>query len=169
MSVETLISLEEYLHTSYSPDVEYLDGVLVERNVGDHPHALLQTALAAYLHNRRKQWNIQACTELRIRIRGKRYRIPDVCVYTLPAPTERVPSRMPFLWIEILSPEDKILDIWSKASELIEAGVPNIWIINPNTLESQLRTSAGVSDVPDKTLRLPDSPIVIPLLDVMAE
>jgi hypothetical protein len=37
MSVAKMISLEEYLHTSYSPDREYRDGVLVERNVGDKP------------------------------------------------------------------------------------------------------------------------------------
>jgi len=169
MSVETLISLEEYLHTSYSPDKEYRDGVLLERNVGDNAHALLQGALLAYLHRRRKQWNIQVYPELRIRTQEKRYRIPDVCVYLLPAPEERYPSRMPVLWIEILSQDDKILDVWSKANELIEIGAPNVWIINPNTLDSELRTSAGVNNVPDRTLRLPDSPIVIPLLDVMAE
>jgi Uma2 family endonuclease len=169
MGVETLISLEEYLHTSYSPDREYREGVLVERNGGDHPHSVLQTALGAYLHRRRREWNIEVCTELRIRTQEKRYRIPDVCVYTLPAPEERFPSRAPLLWIEILSQDDKIMDVWKKASELIDAGVPNVWIINPNTLESELRTSAGISDLPDRTLRLPDSPIVIPLLDVMAE
>jgi len=54
-------------------------------------------------------------------------------------------------------------------SYLIEAGVPNVWIINPNTIESELQTAAGLSEVPDKTLRLPGSPIVIPLLDVIAE
>jgi Uma2 family endonuclease len=111
----------------------------------------------------------RSLTELRIKTREKRYRIPDVCVYTLPAPEERFPSRMPVLWIEILSLDDKIVDVWSKASDLIEVGVPNIWIVNPTTLESELRTPAGLSGVPDKTLRLQDSPIVIPLLDVMAE
>jgi len=30
----TQVSLEEYLHTSYEPDMEYVDGVLVGRNVG---------------------------------------------------------------------------------------------------------------------------------------
>jgi hypothetical protein len=29
-----LVALEEYLNTSYSPDREYVDGVVVERNVG---------------------------------------------------------------------------------------------------------------------------------------
>jgi hypothetical protein len=36
-------------------------------------------------------------------------------------------------------------------------------------LESELRTAAGVQLVVDKTLRIPDSPIVIPLLDVMEQ
>ncbi len=42
MAVETLIPVEEYLRTSYSPDVEYVDGALVERNVGDWLHSLVQ-------------------------------------------------------------------------------------------------------------------------------
>jgi hypothetical protein len=36
-------------------------------------------------------------------------------------------------------------------------------------LESELRTSAGICGLPEKTLRLPDSPIVIPLRDVIDE
>src|SRR5579859_4154183 len=39
MSAATPIPLEEYLHTSYSPDREYRDGVLIERNVGENPHS----------------------------------------------------------------------------------------------------------------------------------
>jgi hypothetical protein len=35
----SLVSLEEYLRTSYDPDMEFVDGVLVERNVGDWLHA----------------------------------------------------------------------------------------------------------------------------------
>ena len=60
-----------------------------------------------------------------------------------------------------------MIDVWDRAAELVENGVPYVWIINPNTLNSELRTSAGIDPVADKTLRLPDSPIVIPLLDVM--
>ena len=164
-----MISEQEYLETSYSPDREYRDGVLVERNVGDVAHSFLQAMLVTYMNRRRKQRNIQAYTELRIRVREKWYPLPDVCVYTLPAPDERYPSRLPLLWIEILSEDDRIIDVWNKAAELVENGVRYVWIINPNTLESELRTSAGISPVPDKTLRLPDSPIVIPLIDVLSE
>jgi hypothetical protein len=69
MSVQALVSIEEYLNTSYSPDREYRNGVLVERNLGSKAHSLLQAALAQYFRNRRKQWNIQVYTELRINVR----------------------------------------------------------------------------------------------------
>jgi Uma2 family endonuclease len=170
MNVSTLLSVEEYLSTSYSPDKEFRDGVLVERNVGDNAHAELQALLTAYLVNRRTKWGIRVYTELRVRVREKWYPLPDVCVYTLPAPEERYPTRSPLLWIEILSHDDKIMDVWNKAKELVENGVPYVWIIDPNTLESQLMTaSGGPNQVPDRTLRLPDSSVVIPLLEVMEE
>lgn len=170
MGAQTLISLKEYLNTSYSPDREYRDGVLMERNVGTWAHSLLQTALASYFRRRRKEWKIEVVTELRIRIRKDWYPIPDVCVYTLPAPEEEVPTRPPLLWIEILSPDDRMPDVWRKANELLANGVPYVWIIDPETLESELRTPGGIRiDVPEKTLRLPDSPIVIPLQQVMEE
>jgi Uma2 family endonuclease len=169
MGAQTLISLEEYLSTSYSPDREYRDGVVLERNLGTKSHSLLQIALGAYFRRRRKQWRIEAFTELRIRVRKNWYPIPDVCVYTLPAPEEEVPSRPPLLWIEILSPDDRMTDVWRKADELLANGVPNVWIIDPETLESELRTPSGIKDVPDKTLRLEGSPVVIPLLEVIEE
>ena len=42
MGGETLISVEEYLATSYEPDMEYVDGVLEERNAGDWLHSAVQ-------------------------------------------------------------------------------------------------------------------------------
>jgi len=169
MGAQTLISLEEYLTTSYSPDREYRDGVVLERNVGTRSHSFLQTALGAYFHRRRREWRIEAFTELRIRIRKDWYPIPDVCVYQEPVPKEEALSRPPVLWIEILSPDDRMTDVWRKADELIANGVPYVWIIDPETLESELRTPSGVQSVPDKTLRVEGSPIVIPLREVIEE
>ena len=169
MSAGTLISLEDYLNTSYSPDAEYRDGVLMERNVGEKIHAELQGALTAYLRRRRRQWNIEVYPELRVRVRADWYPIPDVCVYPAAGFEGRYPSVPPLLWIEILSRDDRMVDVWAKADELIANGVPYVWIIDPNTLESELRTAQGVQSVTNKTLRLPDSPIVIPLLEVVEE
>src|SRR5207247_8943896 len=78
MSVETLISVEEYLSTSYDPDVEYVDGVLVERKVGDWLHSLIQRNMIVALS--RKYPSVYAVPELRSQTRSTRYRLPDVCV-----------------------------------------------------------------------------------------
>ena len=34
MSTATLVSVEEYLSATYRPDCDFVDGVLIERNVG---------------------------------------------------------------------------------------------------------------------------------------
>jgi len=34
-----MVSLDEYLNTSYEPEVEYVDGELVERNIGEWQHS----------------------------------------------------------------------------------------------------------------------------------
>jgi Uma2 family endonuclease len=167
MSVETLLSVEDYLNTSYSPDMEYRDGVLVERNVGEEAHAWLQGLLIIYIGARRKEWRVRMYPELRVKVRERWFPIPDVCIYPEPKFEGRYPIQPPLHWIEILSPDDRMIDVWNKADELVSCGVPYVWIINPHTLESELRTAAGVMSVPDKTLRLPNSPIVIPLLEVV--
>jgi len=170
MNVGTLIPVGDYLKTSYSPDREYRDGQVMERNVGDNAHALLQIALGAYSRRRRKEWQVEVYTELRIRARADWYPIPDVCLYPLPAPTERFPSTMPLLWVEILSEDDRMIEVWQKAADLVACGALYVWIINPHTIESQLLTpSGGLNQVPGKTLQIPGTPMVIPLVDVMQE
>lgn len=169
MDVQTLVPIEEYLNTSYSSDREYKDGVLVERSLPTQAHSWLQTQLGSYLNRRRKQWNIRAYTGLTIKVRENWYPIPDVCVYTLPESEERYPSVPPLLWIEILSPSDSMVDAWDRANELVRCGVPNVWFVNPETLESELHTASGVTRIKDKTLAIPETPIVIPLVDVLEE
>jgi Uma2 family endonuclease len=163
------VRLDEYLRTPYSPDREYRDGVVLERNVGDKEHSRLQARLAQYLGRRRKQWNIEVYTELRVRVRENWYPLADVCIYSLPDFDERYPSRPPLLWIEILSEDDVAKDVWRKASDLLRCGVPAIWIIDPATLESELRTADGIHQVKDKILHVPNSAIEISLVDAMEE
>lgn len=167
MATQVLIPLEEYLSTSYSPDREYRDGVLVERNVGDRAHSRLQFLLSHYIAGRETEWKVVAYTELHIKVRADWYPLPDICVYSQPDPQERYPERPPLLWIEILSEDDKMVDVWAKAAELIKNGVPYVWIIDPHTLRSELWTISGAATVEDFVLRLPNTTIVIPLLEVM--
>ncbi len=68
MPVAVAISVEEYLGTTYRPDRDYIDGEVLERNVGEVDHSFLQTALAAYLWNRRGPWGITPLTEVRVQV-----------------------------------------------------------------------------------------------------
>lgn len=75
-----LISVEEYLATSHSPDCDYVDGRVEERNFGEWDHATLQTSIAVFFHARRKEWGINVVVEQRVQVSPTRFRIPDVCV-----------------------------------------------------------------------------------------
>ena len=54
MATGEFVSVREYLSTSYRPDCDYVDGVVVERNLGEYDHARLQGEVMVYLHVRRK-------------------------------------------------------------------------------------------------------------------
>src|SRR5438128_9030236 len=125
MSVETLISVEEYLSTSYDPDVEYVDGVLVERNVGALLHSLVQKNIIVSLS--RKYPGVHALPELRSQTRATRYRLPDVCVL-LELPKTQYLLDAAFLAIEILSEDDRMTRVIEKLEEYDRKGVPNIWL-----------------------------------------
>ena len=42
MKAEALVPVEEYLRTSYDPDCDYVDGEVVERNLGERDHSSAQ-------------------------------------------------------------------------------------------------------------------------------
>src|SRR5689334_10080658 len=102
-----LISVEEYLATSFRPDCDYVDGHVEERNLGEFDHSRLQTALAIYFGSRQKQLGITVVVEQRVQVKPTRFRIPDVCV-VLGETKEQIFRTPPFLCIEILSKDDRL-------------------------------------------------------------
>ncbi len=163
MATGILVSEEEYLHTAYEPDCEFEDGVLIERNVGTYDHAELQLILGAYFLRRRKAWNLQVVTDVRIRLRSGRYLLPDLCVIQGNKPDQQVLETPPFIWIEILSPEDRPLRVRRKIQEILDFGTPYVWVIDPKTLESDLHTPGNCTALEDGVLRIPETEIVVPL------
>jgi len=163
MGATAIVSEELYLRTSYEPDRENADGVLIERNAGERDHSWLQAALAAYFFRRRKVWNIEVFTEQRHLTRPDRYMIPDVCVIRSPRPAEKVFDKPPLVWIEILSPEDRPIRVNEKIRELLEFGAGSIWIIDPETLEAEIHTLTRRIRVEDGILRVEGTPIEVPL------
>lgn len=70
MATAATVPLSEYLETSYRPDCDYLEGELLERNVGEWDHSRLQALLTGFLLSREKQWGIQVVTEQRIQVKA---------------------------------------------------------------------------------------------------
>ena len=163
MRTAAFVSEEEYPSTSYGPDCEYEDGVLIERNGGEQDHSWLQLALGAWFFRRRKVWNIQVYTEQRVRIRKGKYMVPDICVLLGPRPSEKIFTSPPLIWIEILSPEDRPIRVNEKVRQVLEFGVPNVWVIDPETLECEIHTQNGSGKIEDGVLRVDGTPIEVPL------
>lgn len=58
MASTTQISVREYLNTSYRPDCDYIDGEVLERNLGEIDHSLLQSLTFATFWNKRQEWSV---------------------------------------------------------------------------------------------------------------
>ena len=129
MGIGTLLSVEEYLNTSYDPDVEYLDGVLVERIVGDEDHSNVQSNIIFWLRSKYK--NIKVYPEFRSRLTPTRFRLPDVCVSLTKPSSKRALLEPAFLAIEILSEDDRMTRVIEQLEEFEANGTPHIWVFDP--------------------------------------
>jgi Uma2 family endonuclease len=139
MATSTQISMLEYLHTNYRPDREYVDGELVERNVGKYEHSFVQAMLAAWFMNHRNDWGVVPLTEQRVQVSPTHVRIPDLAVVPVgPAPDVLIAP--PVLVIEILSPEDSYSDLQKRSHDYQSMGVSTIWIIDPTTRSARMCT-----------------------------
>jgi Uma2 family endonuclease len=149
MAVETLISVEEYLSTSYDPDMEYVDGVLEQRNVGDWWHSIVQVNVAHHL--RRKYGDIKVLTELRSSTTPTRFRLPDVTV-TLSSPGTSILWEAASLVIEILSKDDRMTRVMERLEEFSTKGVPHIWLFDPRLKKMCVYRSGDLHEVKEDVI-----------------
>ncbi len=130
MAASPQLSIIQYLNTTYDPDLEYVDGRLVERNVGKWEHARVQALLAIWFGQHETEWSIQTATELRTRVAWTRVRLPDVLLVSL-EPQPDIITAPPILAIEILSEGDSYQETQIKCADYIQMGSKAVWIINP--------------------------------------
>jgi Uma2 family endonuclease len=166
MGTAVLVSEEEYLHTSYEPDCDFVDGYLLGRNVGERKHSILQRELIVFFAGLRKVSKVECFPEQRIRVAPRRYRIPDLCVYREPAPRDRVFADPPFIAIEILSPEDRMSRMRIKIGDYLRFGVSYVWIIDPEERKADVYTPAGFYEAKDLILRSEDPRIELSLSEI---
>jgi Uma2 family endonuclease len=161
-----MVSVEKYLRTSYpDADREYIDGRIVERNVGEVDHSDLQTAIAHYLraHYKKRVW---AGVEVRVQVKKTRFRIPDVTIMLGSKPAEQIIRTPPLIAVEVLSPDDRAGDLEEKINDYLAFGVQYVWVINPDTHRAYSHTPNGSRETKDGVLRAESANIEIPLSEI---
>jgi Uma2 family endonuclease len=163
MGAATLVSVKDYLSTSYSPDREYIDGRIVERNLGELTHGRIQRRLIVYFDLRSKEPGIEVVPEQRVQVSPTRFRIPDVTIVKTSQIQGEIFTAPPHLCIEILSKDDAMLYMQEKIDDYLRFGVPYVWIINPRLHRGYVATKAGMVEAESGVLETTDPEIRVPV------
>ncbi|ADW69191.1 Uma2 family endonuclease [Granulicella tundricola] len=163
------LSVEEYLRTSFRPDVDYVDGHIEERNLGEWDHSTIQYVFVRIFDRHRKDWQIRMRNEIRTQTGTRNYRVPDVCVTDARYPKEQVIHIPPLLCVEVLSPEDNFREMRERITDFLSMGVPQVWIVDPKRRTATVCTSAAKDTVHcTGILTVPDTLIAVDLEEVFA-
>jgi Uma2 family endonuclease len=159
------ITLDEYMSTSYSPDCEYIDGMIVERNVGQGKHAYAQTRLLLRLAQLMTEKKRIVLVEQRVRISATRVRVPDVCVIE---ELEEVVTKAPLLCVEVFSPDDRWNRVLASVGDYQAMGVPCVWVIDPYQAKAWIFESENPPvEVKDGRLTAQSLGVEVQLADVL--
>ncbi len=132
MAATTLIPLEVYMRTSYRPDVDYVDGVIEERNLGQNDHSAWQAAICAWFATQAKSGGVRVRAELRIKVSGSRVRIPDVALLDRSREQEPVPTHPPIAVFEVVSPEYTLPKLAIRCLDYERMGIQTILVLDPD-------------------------------------
>lgn len=158
MVTSTLIPITQYLKTIYRPDREYVDGEVLERNVGKWEHSRMQALLAGWFIQNEPLWKVQVATAWRVQVSSTRVRIPDLVLVRHGAQPE-VLHRAPLLMVEILSPDDSYSNMQQRADDYLAMGAETIWIFDPGTRTA--RVCSGRTWTQTTRLEVAGTPIFV--------
>jgi Uma2 family endonuclease len=156
----TKISIKEYLQTHYRPDLEFLDGELKAKPLGQYDHSCLQALLASWFTTHRQAWGVVPLTEQRTRVSETRVRLPDLTLVPR-GPASQVTVAPPLLAIEILSPDDTYSELERRAWDYAAMGIATVWLIDPETRTG--RMIVGHTWTEERRLVVPGTDIYVEL------
>ncbi len=166
MAVETLVPVSEYLATSYEVDPDYVDGELIERNLGEGKHSGLTMRLANWFYLRREQLQLEPFPEIRLRVLEQRYRVADLALAKGLGERQDVITERLAAAIEILSPDDSMRRMMPRIEDLLRVS-DVVWAIEPYSGDAWVADLDGLRKVTDGHLRLPKYGVHLPLADVV--
>jgi Uma2 family endonuclease len=163
--VLTFVPIEQYLRTSYRPDVEYIDGYLREKPGVMSVNGRLQSLLSHWFVSHEEEWQVMVGVEIRMRIDASRVRLPDVIVDHARFWPETL-VEPPLLLIEILSPSDTYGEMRRRIQDYLTMGGKTVWVIDPETRKGEVH---GVRMEADATrLTVAGTPIYVDLAEIFA-
>lgn len=138
-----LLTAEELLALPNEKDFELLQGVLVERSMGNESSqiaVLLASALISFVRPRNLGWILSSDGGYVLPLDGRdTVRKPDVSFVGIgrfpagqPLPTGYY-KLAPDLAAEVLSPGDLVYEVDQKIAEYLNAGVRLVWVVHPVT------------------------------------
>jgi Uma2 family endonuclease len=161
MATSALISVGEYLKTTYDPDAEYVDGTIEERPMGEYDHSTWQGAVLQWFQSRAKEWNIRSRVELRIQVSPTRYRVADVVVVDRGLPVEQILTHPPIAIVEVLSPEDSLSRVLVKLADYERMGILTILVVDPKTRSFYQYEKGSLELSPQMQVQLAGSDAII--------
>ena len=166
MATANQVPLELYLHSEYEPDADFVDGEIEERCVGEDSHSAWQLAIAHWFRMHAAEWRIRVRPEMRIQTSGSRFRVADVAILDAALPRDPIAQHPPLAGFEVLSPEDRHTRLMRKLDDYEAMGVPEIWVIDPETGVTE--RFEGGQLVRREEFRLPERGIVFAFAEVAA-
>jgi len=162
-AVPTLVSVDEYLHSVYEPDMDLVDGVLEDRNVGEFDHAYLQRALLLEMVKGERLGKYLVIQETRMQVTPTRFRVPDTCIIQADELPKRIIRQPPLLCIEVLSPEDRFTRMRIRCNDYLKMGVLEVWVFDPQEKTATVFRGETVTEHRTGTLRVEGTSIELSL------
>jgi len=163
------LSIERYLsRNNFRPDVDFVDGRLVRRNVGELDHGLVVGELCFRLGIKEEEWSIIGLISVRVRVSKTRVRVPDLCVLDANLNHQQVIDHPPLLCIEVLGSEDTVTAMRERIQDFLDMGVPEVWIFDPWTRTAYVCTNGEMSEHKQGLLRLAGSKVEVDVEAIFA-
>lgn len=162
------VSVEEYLHSVYEPDMDFVDGVLEDRNVGEFDHWKIQRALLMALIQGETAGGYFVVQETRMQVSSTRFRVPDTCLIPSNDLPERIIRNAPLLCIEVLSPEDRVTRLQRRCKDYLDMGVPEVWLFDPGTRIAYVMRGETMTEYREGSLKLESLGLDVKLADIFS-
>jgi len=164
--IPLFMTVKEYLSSSFQPDIDFVDGMVENRNVGELAHSLTLGEAMFLLGKREKEWGIKVLPTCRVRVSERRIRVPDVMVISAEHDDEQIVTKPPIICIEVISPDDTWRRLRALFTDFWSMGVRNIWAFEPEERLAHWFDADGLHPVRETELRVPGTEIRLNVAEV---